>query len=849
MAHAPTKPSSRHAGLWLALLVALIGATAFTGLVLAEDAGGVAPIWCANGILLGLLLRSPSARWPLILGAGFLGSILAYIAIGDSIAFAAILTLCKILEVIVAAWAIRRHVGNDLEPERLLASAHIGVLWSLLAPLLSGVLAALLFWQGKSVPLWQTFSVWYPADALGMIVMTPLVLVVQRRVFAGMLATGRVRNAVLALSLLVATSAAVFLQDAAPLLFAIFPPLLYVVYQLGFAGASIGAVLVMIGGVVSTVLGHGPLTLMHNTSMQGRILVIQLFVATALLMVFPIGIALSERRRLRRTLQQSERRYRTLADNASDIIVRARQDGTRLYISPSVTEVLGWTPDELLGPVRNDLIHPEDRSIFDQELDAMREGVMSSALVYRYRHKLGHYVWMESTARKVWGEESGASQEIVKVIRDISQRKQAEDALLRSERTLRSVSDSLPALVGRVDQEERYTFTNEYYRTVFGADPASFIGKTLHETLGDELYGNVKPSIDTVKSGKATHFESEHAEHGVPQYFHGDYIPDRDAAGNVNGFFVMVMDITSRKVAEIQQAESEQRLRAITDNLPALISFVDANGIVRFCNATYEAWLGKNRNHIIGRSLREALGEETYAAQLEQFRSALAGERVEFDLDVVGPDGARNAQAIYIPQRLPNGGVAGVYTLTTDMTAIRRVEQELRRLARFDSLTALANRRQFDESLAHTIARVRRSGRPLALMFLDIDHFKAINDSLGHAGGDEVLQEFAWRLHASVRDNDFVARLAGDEFVILLEDIETAEEARMVAEKIISTVGKPFELMTGLLSVTASIGVAFVADGRDASADIVQAADKVLYEAKAAGRNTFRLSAYSCSTV
>jgi diguanylate cyclase (GGDEF)-like protein len=132
-------------------------------------------------------------------------------------------------------------------------------------------------------------------------------------------------------------------------------------------------------------------------------------------------------------------------------------------------------------------------------------------------------------------------------------------------------------------------------------------------------------------------------------------------------------------------------------------------------------------------------------------------------------------------------------------------------------------------------------------MFLDIDHFKAINDSLGHAGGDEVLQEFAWRLHASVRNNDFVARLAGDEFVILLEDIDTAEEAQGIAEKIISSVGKPFELMTGPLPVTASIGVAFVPDGRHASVDIVQVADKVLYEAKAAGRNTLRLAV--CSTV
>ncbi|MEO5560892.1 MAG: PAS domain S-box protein, partial [Dokdonella sp.] len=643
--------------------------------------------------------------------------------------------------------------------------------------------------------------------------------------------------------LLVATTAAVFLQDTTTLLFVIFPPLVYVVFQLGFAGAAIGVLIVTVAGVTATINGHGPLLLMPGLSTQAHILMLQFFVATALLTVFPIGIALAERRKLQRNLQENERRYRTLAENSNDIIVRALLDGTRLYISPSVSEVLGWTPEELLGPARLDLIHPDDRSIFNEELEGMRNGVASSVLVYRYRHKLGHYVWMESTARKV-SNDPGHAQEMVRVIRDISKRKRAEQALVQSERALRSIADNLPAMIARVDRDERYTFTNEYFRTVLGVDPASLLGRTMRETLGEELYEVVSPAIATVLGGEAANFDSERQEHGVPQYFHADYVPDGDATGSVVGFYVMVMDITARKWAEMQQAESEQRLRTITDNLPVLISFTDANGIVRFCNATYETWLGKGRDRLVGRPLREALGEENYAAQVAHFRRALDGERVEFELDMVGPDGTRNARAIYVPQRQPDGRIAGVYALTMDMTAIKRVENELQRLARFDTLTALANRRQFDELLQQAIVRVRRSERPLVLMFLDIDHFKSINDSLGHAGGDEVLQEFAWRLHASVRDNDLVARLAGDEFVILLEDIETADEASGVASKIIATIGEPFELVSGQLSVTASIGVAFVANGRNASIEIVQIADKALYEAKAAGRNTFRVALY-----
>ncbi|MEO6690401.1 MAG: PAS domain S-box protein, partial [Dokdonella sp.] len=688
---------------WLCALIVLVALTSSAGLVLARGADEVAPIWYTNGILLGLLLRSPNRHWPGIVCAGFVGNVLAYLVIGNPTALGISLTLCHIVEVLVASWAVRRQVGDDLEPERLLAWARTGVAWAAIAPALSGSLAALILWQAKSVPAWQTLSVWYPANVLGIIIMTPMVLASTRRVFADMLSPGRVRNTLLALGMLVATTAAVFLQDTTTLLFAIFPPLVYVVFQLGFAGAAIGVLIVTVAGVTATINGHGPLLLMPGMSMQSHILMLQFFVATALMTVFPIGIALAERRKLRRNLQENERRYRTLAENSNDIIVRALLDGTRLYISPSVQEILGWTPEELLGPARTDLVHPDDRSIFDEEMNGMREGGASSALVYRYRHKLGHYVWMESTSRKVSNDDPKHAQEIVRVVRDVSKRKQAEQALLQSERALRSIADHLPAMIARVDREERYTFTNEYYRTVLGVDPASLLGRTMRETLGEELYKVLQPAIETVFGGEAATFESERHEHGVPQYFHADYVPDRDAAGSVVGFYVMVMDITARKWAEIQQAESEQRLRTITDNLPVLISFTDANGIVRFCNATHETWLGKGRDRLVGRPLREALGEENYAAQVAYFRGALAGERVEFELEMVGPDGVRNARAIYVPQRQPDGRIDGVYALTMDITTIKRVENELQRLARFDTLTALANRRQFDERLQQAI--------------------------------------------------------------------------------------------------------------------------------------------------
>ena len=164
----------------------------------------------------------------------------------------------------------------------------------------------------------------------------------------------------------------------------------------------------------------------------------------------------------------------------------------------------------------------------------------------------------------------------------------------------------------------------------------------------------------------------------------------------------------------------------------------------------------------------------------------------------------------------------------------------LEQLARVDTLTGLPNRRSFEERLPEAMARASRSGRPMALMFLDVDRFKHINDTLGHGAGDEVLKAMAARLAASVRGTDLVARLAGDEFVIVLESLNGADEARLVAQKVLQAVGRETTIGGQAMRLSTSIGIAFYRGGPLAAHAVVEQADRALYEAKAAGRNTFR---------
>lgn len=297
------------------------------------------------------------------------------------------------------------------------------------------------------------------------------------------------------------------------------------------------------------------------------------------------------------------------------------------------------------------------------------------------------------------------------------------------------------------------------------------------------------------------------------------------------------------QLAEQHLADSERRLRAIADNMPALISYIDHEQIFRFCNKTYQDWMGLAQAQLTGTSMRQAFGDAVYETRRAHIDKALSGERVEFEAESSLQDKTRFLHIVYIPDFHNDGKVNGFYALATDVTEAKTLEQQMSRLARFDTLTGLPNRYQFNEKLAEAIARCQRTLSPMALMFLDIDHFKAINDTLGHAAGDAVLREFSIRLSASVRGTDTVARLAGDEFVVILEQLRNADEAQLVANKILTAVAKPFFINDAPLQVGTSIGIAyFNGDIGIHAADLMERADRALYRAKEAGRHTYRLA-------
>lgn len=287
--------------------------------------------------------------------------------------------------------------------------------------------------------------------------------------------------------------------------------------------------------------------------------------------------------------------------------------------------------------------------------------------------------------------------------------------------------------------------------------------------------------------------------------------------------------------ANLELNASETRMRAIADNVPAFIAQLDGDQNYRFANAFMAKRYARSPESINGMSLRELRGSAIAEEMQPYIQKVMKGEQIRFEVSEEIDGRTFHYQSSYVPDLDINGNVQGFYLLGFDISDLKKAEAKLAEMARSDSLTGVANRRHFDEQLHGALARSRRDGRAAALLCLDIDHFKSINDSHGHPVGDAVIIAFCRRLQACIREVDLLARLGGDEFAILIENAAPGS-AETIAEKILAAMHQPITVDGHDLQVGTSIGVAYSRPGIT-DADFFKLADQALYEAKKAGRN------------
>jgi diguanylate cyclase (GGDEF)-like protein/PAS domain S-box-containing protein len=311
-------------------------------------------------------------------------------------------------------------------------------------------------------------------------------------------------------------------------------------------------------------------------------------------------------------------------------------------------------------------------------------------------------------------------------------------------------------------------------------------------------------------------------------------IGHRGKNGRLERFSAVMRDISLQREAQRELERQTATLQSIAESMPAIVAVVGADERYRYVNAEFERWYNKPRDQIVGSTLEEALGPVDYERSRPWVKQVLAGESVQFER-VYGEKASYSHLSVsYIPLRLADGVVDGFIGVAMNISLHRQKEDQLTQLAQKDALTGLLNRAGFESYLE--LRFQERQEATLALLYVDLDHFKPVNDTHGHPVGDKLLQMFADRMRGLVRPSDAVARLGGDEFALVLYGVRAAGHANAIAEKVLQAAHAPFELDGFTLHIGASIGVAVGATQEGGWQELVARADKLLYKAKAGGR-------------
>lgn len=544
-------------------------------------------------------------------------------------------------------------------------------------------------------------------------------------------------------------------------------------------------------------------------------------------------------RRALEKLRDSEARYRQLVEISPDTILVHR--GRRiLYVNPAGLELVGAREiDEILKRPLLDFIPPEDRPDVARRVRHMRRrGQRTPVLQQRIRRLDGTEVEVEVVSQTTTFQGKPAVQA---VIRNISRRRQAEEALRESERRFRDLFEGVPVGIYRIDPRGNFVDVNRALAELLGYEDREQLVGLDSGTLYVEDEHRQAWALLMEHEGQVLDFETRiYRRDGDTIWVRSHTRALRDDDGNLLGYKGTVEDISARKQAEERLRKSEDRFRSLVQNTSDVISLVDASG-----NLTYQSPSGRRFS---GESERQRIGhdafERVHPDDREEVRGAFykllkeTGGTLRVEYRMLHKDGSLRVCESIFTNQLANSAVGGVVVTTRDITERKHAEERLQHEALHDSLTGLPNRVLFMDRLEHRLGS-RQHGA--AVLFIDLDHFKSVNDQLGHLAGDRFLVEVGRRLRGCVRPDDTLARLGGDEFAMLLHHVTESSTAVRVAERTLAALARPIRLEEVELSTSASIGIALADDRRTRPDDLLRDADTAMYRAKAEGRAGYAL--------
>ncbi len=432
------------------------------------------------------------------------------------------------------------------------------------------------------------------------------------------------------------------------------------------------------------------------------------------------------------------------------------------------------------------------------------------------------------------------------VSNDIHDMKAAQAQLEDKERELRQVIDSIPTPMVYVDANLRYRYANYAFLDFVGKPAGEVIGRTVEEVLGTERFRELYPLLRRVIAGESVSFERHMTfADGRNRWLNVRLTPRMDGEGRFTGYYATTGDIHEQKTVEEELRRAHSALSAHFENTPlAVIEWDPTMKPIRW-SGNAEPIFGWSADEVLGRPLENwrLVYEEDEDAVAGMVRRLSAGP--ESQATILNRNYRKDGSVIWVEWhnsalRDAGGRLVSILSLAQDVSSRIQAEERLQYMATHDGLTGLPNRLLLTDRLASAIARADRASQRMAVMFLDLDHFKDVNDTLGHRVGDELLKDLARRIRGTLRQSDLLVRLSGDEFVIVLENLEGEGGPDRVAQKILDDVLRPFPIEGHEVHVSASLGYAVYPEDGGEPELLLKNADAAMYHAKELGRNSYR---------
>lgn len=542
-----------------------------------------------------------------------------------------------------------------------------------------------------------------------------------------------------------------------------------------------------------------------------------------------------------RALKESEERHRAALDASPDPVVIYDRQGVVTYLNPAFSRVFGWEAGELVGRAL-DFVPDSEKKITARRVAQALDGETVQGFE-SLRHTKDGRVRDVTISSACYRDREGRVGGIIVTLRDVTERRRREQALKHSEASLVRAQKMAHLGNWEIDLASGGISCSEEVFSIYGVEPGPD-GISLEQVFRSTHRDDLRQLREAVEGAQA-HTAPIDLEHrivrpgGEVRTVHqlGEVV--RDGQGRALKIVGAVQDITARR-----RSEEQMRLLArIFENTIEGIMVTDTEGVIQMVNQAFSAITGFSESEALGSTPRILSSgrhpSQFYAAMWREIKDSGSWQGEIWNR-------RKNGEALPVWLTITaitdsRGGVSHYVGVFHDITEMKRSEERITHQAYHDALTGLPNRMLFNDRLGVALAHAARNRRGLAVIFLDLDNFKNINDTMGHAAGDMLLQSVAKRLVRWVREEDTVARIGGDEFIMLVQGTEDPDYVVHVASRILESLSEPFRIKEREFYISASIGITiFPHDGRDIET-LVSNADIAMYRAKEEGRNKYKL--------